>query len=375
MFNYIHYKYNNFILDTVLLLNWWSLSPFTLLLLFPNYMSHHENYKIRILGFLTYFFGFILPTELYTIIENGGKFVGYVFFQEIENEFFYLLFDRSILQLFRAILYTITCFSYIYYLLHTRLGSIDERNYIENLKYPVKINLSIVLNIFASSIFILSVIRNYREIVCFFSDIDGIDINYFLINLIISQPFIVFVVIYSLWKNYTRINSLTENTINSVLKSGCCHSQQITVYDLWNDLSTISIAGSFLCIIYLNLAVTIFSMFLTFDYTRVYFLNFLLIYVISRSVQCIISIGFDKCFGYICKKYPKIIYFIDTYFVLSNMMILFRIQQMFERMLIIILYAPINNLNFEYNLIDTKISKNYYSTGLGLNTEIQDYIV
>ena len=378
MFNYIHYNDKNIMLDSLLFLNWWTLSPFTIVLLFPMYLSKIKNYKLQILSMITYFFCFILPTELYTIIEDKGEFVGYLFLQEIDNDLFYVFFDRKILQIFRYILYFVTILFYVFQLFTYSIEGEQEYTTIDNnvFKYPVKLNFPIILNIFIITTFTCSVTGNYSEIVGFFSDSDyNIRVDYFLLCLLMFQPVILVTVVCSIYKNYSRIVNLNEETVSLMLKSHFLQTRELCVYDLWNDLSTITIAGSFLCVIYLNIVVSIIGLFLTFEYTRSYFLNFVLIYLISRVLQIVLIYLFDKLFIYICKKYPKIVYVLDTYFVISSSLLPMRMQQMFERLLIIVLYSPIQNLNFEYILGEKRISKNYYSMVLGLLKKEGDYIV
>ena len=317
--------------ELALLLNWWLLSPFSIVLLLILSMRKTRKYTCM----LMYGLFFVIPTEL-TLVYTSNS--GYVLFEPINNDIFNLVFHKKAILIMRIIVYVFTLYCFIH-------GAENENENI-NIRYPMTVTALISLT------WTLSLGLNFNDLVDIGDDF-GLNLYYSLIAMIVAQPFICMIIFDGLNNNYEYIPDVDE-----LLTSQCCHGSEITVHDYLHDFSTLAIAGSLVGIIYLNIILSIFLFGLCFDK----FNEVLGAYIGSRLAIIILTFGFDKCMKMICIKYPNIVRYINTINIISNWgIVLIRIQEMLERIFIIILYAPILNLNFKNAYINKKINKHYYS--------------
>ncbi len=339
--NYISSFSHSIMLDILLILNWWTLSPYSLLLIGNHFINRYNKsglieHSIALFIYIIYCGINILSSCLI----DCSTFYGTWYYQVVPNIIYGVNIGSALLYM-RYLIYFATIFTYGELINEVYKNS--HHTYPRHNDIPsVKIMAVLAINGYACIIVILVIGTINSEYSDNINNEYNINISLSLVFYAISQFLIYSIICYSILQNWKNNNNIEEH--NRQITSVTCHSGEITYYDYFSDYSTYLLAGSIISAVYLNIIIFIFIAAFTFEFSRKWMTAIILIPITVNVIISLIQAGIDNLIKKICENKTPI-RIIDSFYFISGIMLIIRINEMLMRLFLLILLLPIDILN------------------------------
>jgi hypothetical protein len=176
----------------------------------------------------------------------------------------------------------------------------------------------------------------------------------------------MFGVIYNSIMQNTKYDRLSKQRhINRVIKT-MCHPDNFIETDYWNDMGNYTLAGGILALTYMNILALMVAVLLVFDYTRNTFIITSLSLLVSNFIVLALKSLFKSCFNIGLSKFPSIVEFLDSFYLISGVLLIIRIQDLINRYMMLLLTIPFIAMDFDKNVtLNPEPSINFSSMILG----------
>jgi hypothetical protein len=364
MLEFISGYTDNYFLDIFLLLNFWCFSPFSVILVYCLWINHqYHTYRRDIISALVYL-GYVVFNLLLFLF---GKNKAFLYFVPIE-----INFPDLILNIYRYTIYVITTIVYlvhIYKKINANYSIAGDNLFLtkeRNLKIRFPLYIACILTnatmctIFLYKNWIMECIEIIPELLIWV--------------LIVSQIGVLAVILYTMTKNL-ELEIYSEQKISKYekeIKDKFCFHDKICHSDYVSDITTYLICGVLIAYIYLNAWIVMVSLLYLFESSRNYFLYFLVGFISVKIVNMVKNYLLP-CVD-LCLR-PEIFILYDSFCLISGINFAFRLQEILERVLIIMVTAPLISLdcnsycltsyqrayygyyNYEHKFIDEEIAQ------------------